>query len=66
MSALPPAAVILASRNRPDLLAEAVGSILAGEQVPAELVVIDQSDEPSAALRALRPARPCTLRYVWA
>jgi GT2 family glycosyltransferase len=65
MSALPAAAVILASRNRPALLADAVASILAGEQVPAELIVVDQSDRPDLGLRGRAPGGACRLRYLW-
>jgi len=46
---LPPASLVLCTRNRPPLLADTLRSILDGEEVPAEIVVVDQSDEPCAA-----------------
>jgi GT2 family glycosyltransferase len=41
---LPQATVVIPTRNRPTLLRACVASILAGEAVPPELVVVDQSD----------------------
>lgn len=55
-----PVSLIVASRNRPDLLADTVASVLRAEAVPAELIVVDQSDEPHADLRT-RSA----VRYLW-
>ncbi|HEX6979284.1 MAG TPA: glycosyltransferase [Alphaproteobacteria bacterium] len=62
---LPPASLIIASRNRPDLLEAAVASILAGDDVPAELIIVDQSDAPHPRLSCLRTGRPCDIRYFW-
>lgn len=62
---LPPTSLIICSRNRPKLLVEAVASILQGEQVPTELLVIDQSDAPHATLCTMTRVRTCTVRYVW-
>ncbi|HSM57648.1 MAG TPA: glycosyltransferase [Candidatus Sulfomarinibacteraceae bacterium] len=53
------------SRNRPQLLAETVASILDGEQIPAELIIVDQSDEPHAELSRLEPATECQIHYLW-
>ncbi len=64
-SRLPPASLIVCSRNRPQLLAEAIASILAGTQVPDELIIVDQSDTASPALAALKSERGCDIRYVW-
>jgi GT2 family glycosyltransferase len=63
--ALPPASVIIPSRNRPALLRDTVVSILAGEDVPAEIIMVDQSDAPNTELAALTTERPCRLRYAW-
>jgi O-antigen biosynthesis protein len=60
-SELPPASVILASRNRPDLLADTVRSILAGDDLPTELIVVDQSDRPHPVLRQMEGE----IRYLW-
>jgi GT2 family glycosyltransferase len=41
-------AVVIATRDRPALVADTVASILAGDAVPAEIVVGDQSARPGA------------------
>jgi GT2 family glycosyltransferase len=61
---LPPTSLIVCSRNRPRLLLDTVESVLQGEEVPAELVVVDQSAEPHPRLPALATDRPCEIRYV--
>jgi GT2 family glycosyltransferase len=58
-------AVIVCSRNRPALLADAVQSVLQGERAPDELVVVDQSDRRDEALASRVPERGCVVRYVW-
>jgi GT2 family glycosyltransferase len=59
------ASVIVPSRGRPQLLVETVDSILAGDELPAEIVVVDQSDAENPAL-ATRAAEPGSiLRYMW-
>lgn len=63
--ALPATSLIICSRNRPHLLAETVESILRGDQVPAEIIVVDQSDAPHQALAALTSDRGCDVRYLW-
>jgi GT2 family glycosyltransferase len=61
--ALPPTTLIVCSRNRPALLIASVESVLAGDELPAEIVVVDQSDEPNAVLTAL--SHPgCNVRYL--
>jgi GT2 family glycosyltransferase len=52
--------VIVASRNRPDLLADTVASILRGDPRPDEVIVVDQSDRPHPDL-----ARSSGIRYLW-
>jgi GT2 family glycosyltransferase len=47
------------------MLVELVQCILDGDEVPAEIVVIDDSDQPCDSLASLRPDRPCELRYRW-
>ena len=61
---LPPVSLVLCTRNRPELLADTLRSILAGEEVPAEIVVIDQSDVPCDGLAEMRGGRPCEIRHV--
>lgn len=48
--ALPPCSLIICSRNRPRLLIELVQSVLAGQERPREIIIVDQSNE---ALRDL-------------
>lgn len=62
---LPPASLIICSRNRPDFLEKAVASILSGEQIPAELIIVDQSDLPNARLSGLATSRSHDVRYLW-
>jgi GT2 family glycosyltransferase len=59
------ASLIIASRNRKQMLRETVASVLAGTVLPAELIVVDQSDEADGQLRSLADASRCTLRYLW-
>jgi GT2 family glycosyltransferase len=59
---MPEASVIIPSRARPELLLEAVRTILAGDQTPSELVVMDQSDVAHPTLKDLKPER-CEIRY---
>lgn len=63
-SRLPLTSLIICSRNRPKLLAETIESVLQGEEVPAELVIVDQSDVPDSKLENFTTSRPCRLRYV--
>lgn len=62
---LPPTSLIICSRNRPELLLETVESVLGGDEVPAEIVVVDQSASPHAVLPTLPAERGCAIRYVW-
>lgn len=61
----PTTAVIVCSRNRPVLLVEAVESVLGGETVPDEIVIVDQSDAPNASLSSRPPASGCAVQYLW-
>jgi GT2 family glycosyltransferase len=62
---LPPSSLIICSRNRSGLLRETIGSILNGLEVPDEIIVIDQSDEPDKKLAVLHTERRCVIRYHW-
>ncbi|MEJ7811902.1 MAG: glycosyltransferase [Gemmatimonadaceae bacterium] len=62
--ALPPTSLIICSRNRPALLADTVESILQGDEVPTELIIIDQSDVPRDVPAAWRTSGPCEIRHV--
>jgi GT2 family glycosyltransferase len=65
ISPLPPTSLIICSRNRPKMLEEAVVSILEGTEVPGEIILIDQSDEPHPALCQWKTNRECEIRYIW-
>jgi GT2 family glycosyltransferase len=56
-----PVSVLIGTRNRGSLLAETVRSILEGETLPAEIVIIDQSDVPAAT--DWQPTHPCPIVY---
>ena len=62
---LPPTSLAICSRNRPRLLRETVESILRGDEVPTEIVIVDQSDDPHPTLAARRTTTPCEIRYLW-
>jgi O-antigen biosynthesis protein len=64
-ASLPPASLIICSFNRPKLLAETVESVLRGDEVPTEIVIIDQSDIPHPVLASLKSDRSCEIRYLW-
>lgn len=64
-AALPAASLIICSRNRPQLLADTVASILQGDEVPAEIVIIDQSDQCQLDLTRLNTCPECTIRHLW-
>lgn len=64
-STLPRASVIISSRNRPAMLADCVASILAGDVVPAELIVVDQSEDEHPDLPGMGEVRGCIIRYRW-
>ena len=55
--------LIVCTRNRPELLLETVESVLRGEAVPGEIVVIDQSDVPHRVLARYPEVRGCRIGY---
>src|SRR5581483_3617316 len=64
-SAVGGTSLIIPSRNRPDFLRATVESILKGKQLPDEIIIVDQSDQPHEWLAALPSQRDCEIRYVW-
>ena len=58
-----PASVIIPSRGRPALLVQCVESILAGDELPREIVVVDQSEQENTTLAAMGTVRGCSVRY---
>lgn len=57
------ASVIVPTRNRQAFARELVRSIISAETVPAEIVVVDQSDEPDLELSAHTSERGCLVTY---
>ncbi len=62
---LPNASLLVCSRNRPEFLSAVVASILSGDALPTELLVVDQSDTPNKELASLEAKKPCAIRYLW-
>lgn len=63
-SVLPQSSLIICSRNRPKLLFETVESVLRGDDVPSEMIVVDQCVEPHPGLSVMKTGRPCEIRYI--
>jgi len=57
--------LIIASRNRPQLLIETVISVCESAQMPAQVVVIDQSDNPHPQLMERNDLFQERLTYKW-
>jgi GT2 family glycosyltransferase len=64
-TALPLTSLIVCSRNRPEMLADAVHGILGGAELPTELIIVDQSDRENAELAALGATGACDIIYDW-
>ena len=56
--------VVVCTRDRPELAAAAVASILAGETSPLEVLVVDQSDEPPPVYEGLGAGTPVAVRHL--
>ena len=63
--ALPPTTLIICSRNRPIMLQQTIESVLQGDEVPSELVVVDQSSAANRNIANLKSQRDTDIRYVW-
>jgi GT2 family glycosyltransferase len=63
-AALPQISLVICTRNRPRLLRETITSLLAADDVPDEIVVVDQSDSEDHSLEALPHDRATALRVV--
>jgi GT2 family glycosyltransferase len=59
------ASLIICSRNRPHLLTDTVASILQGQKIPEEIVVVDQSDQRHPTLATEEPEAIVVIRYLW-
>ena len=58
-----PVSLVIPTRNRGRLLRETLESILAGDELPEEIVLADQSDEPDD-LEGLVEGCGCALVHV--
>jgi GT2 family glycosyltransferase len=58
------ATVLIATRERPEMLRDTLGSILAARHVPREIVVVDQSSAPNTEVATMGKVRECAIRYV--
>jgi GT2 family glycosyltransferase len=58
------ATVLIASRERAQMLIDTVNSVLSARRVPKQIVVVDQSAEPHPEIAALGDEHPCEVRYV--
>jgi len=47
------------------MLAEAIESVLSGQELPSELIVVDQSDVPDPKLAVLSSTESSEIRYLW-
>jgi len=55
---------VISTRNRPTLLLQTIESVLRGIDVPTELIIVDQSDQPLSAIEQLTCERACDIRYL--
>jgi cellulose synthase/poly-beta-1,6-N-acetylglucosamine synthase-like glycosyltransferase len=62
---LPRTSLLVSSRNRPQFLGDLVESVLRGDEVPSELVIVDQSSAPHPVLSNWPTRRDCEVRYLW-
>ena len=65
VSNLPDTSLIICTRNRPKLLFDLVESIIQGDEVPTEMIIIDDSDVPHDRLPDMTTSRICEIRYIW-
>ena len=61
---LPGTSLTICSRNRHQLLLETVESVLESQEVPQEIVIVDQSDLPHPELQEMGAVRGCEIRYL--
>ena len=58
------ATVVVCTRDRPELVRAAVTSILEGDDVPQELIVVDQSEGQTEDLEPLAAESGCAVRHL--
>ncbi len=59
------ASLLICSRRRPQMLEDTVNSVLQGDTLPTEIVIIDQSDQPHPSLSQRKSESGCDIRYIW-
>jgi GT2 family glycosyltransferase len=57
--------LIISTRNRPEFAVDVIHSVLAGEDVPTEIVVVDQSDVRNDELASWTDTGRSAVRYLW-
>jgi GT2 family glycosyltransferase len=62
----PTTSLIISTRNRPALVWDVVRSVLDGDLVPSEVVIVDQSDVVHDDFAERPPETTARLRYLWA
>jgi GT2 family glycosyltransferase len=60
----PQTSLVISTRNRPGLVIDAVASVLGGDEVPAEIVVVDRSEVANDRLQQMRDHGSCHIVYV--
>jgi GT2 family glycosyltransferase len=60
-----PVSLIVCSRNRLEMLRDTIESVLGGSAIPAEIIVVDQSDVPDPGIESAAGGTGCELRYHW-
>jgi GT2 family glycosyltransferase len=65
MTSTLPSSLIICSRNRGRLLKETIESVLAGDALPAEIIVVDQSDRRSHGITEVAKQNVSDIRYLW-
>lgn len=63
-ASFPPSSLIICSRNRPDLLWGTVCSLFSGKHLPAELIIVDQSEKPHPQLSQMSSRDGCVIHYI--
>jgi GT2 family glycosyltransferase len=58
------ATVLIATRERPEMLRDTLRSILSARRVPREIIVVDQSSVPNSEVAHLGAVPDCEIRYV--
>jgi GT2 family glycosyltransferase len=58
------ASLVIPTRNRPELLKDTLISILSDSRVPAEIIIVDQSDLPNREICRMAESTGVEIRYI--